>query len=495
VSVGEDTIDTRRLIENIRRHLSPMIDQLPPTFPLVADPSSRPAVLQTDRRSQDLTLLRGRLDPFEIRFKSHRRVFGWLVVAAKTLLRQLLTPVLEWQSAHNATTCRLFESLDHDARAVRAELDLRARALETELGHRFSDLDRRVVALESELGHRVRDIERRTATLETQVSTLETQVEHRRQAMVAALDTSREQMAAALEASQKHTAAALEASRAQMASVERKLRRILHDRSDVAAPVGPETPAADVHTRATSGEDLAALDFDYFAFEDRYRGSEAEIKRHHRRYLRHVVGQAPVLDLGCGRGEFLELLNEAGIAARGVDLDLDMVLLCRDKGLDVAHDDVFRCLDAVTDASLGAVFSSQLIEHFTPAVVVRLVDIVRRKLRPDGVLIFETINPRCLTVFARSFFLDPSHVWPFHPETMRFILETRGFTGIETEFFNPVVPSAALTQLLAAGPGVDVENTNRCLDLLNELLFSHQDYAIVCRNPLAGASDARARSR
>src|SRR5262249_23181014 len=112
VSVGEDTVDPRRLIENIRAHLTPLIDQPPPPFALVTDPSPDPAAPQADRRAQDLRLLRGRVDPSEIRLQSHRKVFGWSVVAAKKLLRQLLTPVLEWQSAYNAAALRLLESLD-----------------------------------------------------------------------------------------------------------------------------------------------------------------------------------------------------------------------------------------------------------------------------------------------------------------------------------------------------------------------------------------------
>jgi O-antigen chain-terminating methyltransferase len=490
VSVGEDTIDPRRLIENIRRHLSPLIEQLPPTFGLVADPSSGPAIPHTDRRAQDLTLLRGRIDPFEIRLRSHRKIFGWPVVAAKKLLRQLLTPVLEWQSAYNATALRLVESLDRDARAAGVELDrrtgeLRQRLAELEprlgeLGQRltaldlragelrqgFTDLDRRAGTLESEVGHRLEDVESRIGRRFSEIDRV-----------------------------QRAMAEAVETHRQQVARAERTLRRLLHERSQ-SATAGELRPSGDeALAKSTPRADLAGVAFDYFAFEERYRGSEAEIRRQHRRYLRHVAGAGPVLDLGCGRGEFLEALREAGIAARGVDLDLDMVLLCRDKGLDVAHDDLFRFLEAVPDSSLGAVFSSQVVEHLAPAAAIRLIDAARRTLRPDGVLIIETINPRCLTVFARSFFLDPSHVWPWHPDTMRFVLETRGFREIETEFFNPVVPADSLPQFRLTGPRTDGEGTQHSLDLLNELLFSHQDYAIVGRKSAADPADASTRSR
>src|SRR5262249_32840601 len=140
-----------------RRHLSPLIEQLPPTFGLVADPSSEAAVPHTDRRAQDLTFLRGRIDPFEIRLRSHRKIFGWPVVAAKKLLRQLLTPVLEWQSAYDAPALRLLESLDRDARAARVELDLRT----GELRQRLAELEPRL----GELGQRLTALDLRTGDL------------------------------------------------------------------------------------------------------------------------------------------------------------------------------------------------------------------------------------------------------------------------------------------------------------------------------------------
>jgi len=169
VSVGEDTVDPRRLIENIRAHLTPLIDQPPPTFALVTDPSSDPAAPQADRRAQDLRLLRGRVDPSEIRLQSHRKVFGWSVVAAKKLLRQLLTPVLEWQSAYNAAALRLLESLDRDARAARAEVDLRTGELRqrlAELEPRLGELGQRLAALDlrtGELRQGFTDLDRRAA--------------------------------------------------------------------------------------------------------------------------------------------------------------------------------------------------------------------------------------------------------------------------------------------------------------------------------------------
>ena len=225
-------------------------------------------------------------------------------------------------------------------------------------------------------------------------------------------------------------------------------------------------------------------EFDYAGLEDRFRGTEAEIKDRQRRYLKYFQGKESVLDIGCGRGEFLELLSEAGIKARGVDLDRDMALLCREKGLEIVQSDAFAHLEEIPDGSLGGIFCAQFIEHCRPHQVFRLAQVCERKLRAGGVLVFETINPKCLSVFARSFYLDPTHVWPFHPELSRFILETAGFSDIVLEVLSPVDAEVRIPHL-AVGTlsGKEKERLDRSVDIVNELLFGDQDYAIVAVKP------------
>jgi O-antigen chain-terminating methyltransferase len=224
----------------------------------------------------------------------------------------------------------------------------------------------------------------------------------------------------------------------------------------------------------------------YVRFEDRHRGTREEIRERQRAYLDLFRGAAPVLDVGCGRGEFLELCREAGIAARGVDLDPGMVARCRTAGLDVAEADVLAHLDAVPDASLGGVFCAQVIEHLAPDALVALVRLAHRKLRPGGVLLCETPNPACLTVFSGAFYVDLTHVKPIHPEAARFVLEAAGFRDVEIRYVNPVPPEGKLQPVeplwyMRRYEEAFLGQINDNLERLNQLLWGAQDYAVVGR--------------
>jgi O-antigen chain-terminating methyltransferase len=268
--------------------------------------------------------------------------------------------------------------------------------------------------------------------------------------------------------------------------MERKLRRILHmltDAQEVGEGFMPsrqaEGTAAQVELRKVPRQTLEP-DFDYFGFEERFRGSETDIKERQRIYVEYFQGKGEVLDIGSGRGEFLELLREAGIQAKGVDIDLDMVLVCREKGLDVVRQDAFAYLESLPDESLGGIFAAQVIEHLEPSRVIQLVKLCHRKLRQGGFLILETPNPKCLMVFAESFYMDFSHTRPIHPEAMRFLLKSIGFEGVELKFSAPVESSMRTPFLSdAGGRGTTLEEFNRGIERLNDLLYGFQDYAVI----------------
>lgn len=152
-------------------------------------------------------------------------------------------------------------------------------------------------------------------------------------------------------------------------------------------------------------------------FDSVFRGTEAFIRDRQRCYLALLEGKAPVVDLGCGRGEMLDLLAGAGIPAAGVDADPVMVARCRDKGHRVEHGDALAALSAHDDHSLGAVFSSQFIEHLAPVDVIRLLELALRKLRPGGLVIAETVNPHSPRAL-KAFWLDMTHRQPLFPEAL-----------------------------------------------------------------------------
>jgi SAM-dependent methyltransferase len=210
---------------------------------------------------------------------------------------------------------------------------------------------------------------------------------------------------------------------------------------------------------------------DYFAFESRMRGDSAEIRARQREYVNDFRDSAPVLDLGCGRGEFLVLLRDAGIDARGVDANADMVAFARGEGLAVEQADALAAVEALEDGSLGGVFAAQLLEHLPPSGLVRLLELAAAKLRPGGVLVAETINP--LSPLAlRNYFADLTHAQPLVPETLELLARQAGFTEVEKRFLNE--PEERLT--VPADPVLA-----RNVTLLNELIFAPLDYAILAR--------------
>ena len=210
---------------------------------------------------------------------------------------------------------------------------------------------------------------------------------------------------------------------------------------------------------------------DYFAYESRMRGSTESVRERQRPYVQDFREAAPVLDLGCGRGEFLGLLREAGLDARGVDLDADMVAFARGEGLDVEQTGAVEYLESIEDASLGGIFAAQVVEHLPPPVLVRLLELAAAKLRPGGLLVAETINP--LSPLAlRNYFADLTHAQPLVPETLELLARQSGFDSVAVRFANE--PEQKLEE--PADPTI-AANVHR----LNELLFAPLDYAILAR--------------
>jgi O-antigen chain-terminating methyltransferase len=180
---------------------------------------------------------------------------------------------------------------------------------------------------------------------------------------------------------------------------------------------------------------------DWLKFADRFRGSEDDIRARQRMYAARFRERAPVLDLGCGRGEMLQIFREAGIAARGIDSNDDSIALCQANGLDTEKADLFAYLSALPDASLGGVICCQVVEHLPPARLPEMIRLVHAKLRTGGLVAIETPNPECLAIFATHFYIDPTHRHPIPPALASFYLEEAGFGRIEIERLSPALES------------------------------------------------------
>jgi SAM-dependent methyltransferase len=209
----------------------------------------------------------------------------------------------------------------------------------------------------------------------------------------------------------------------------------------------------------------------YSLFEERFRGPAEDVAAKQRFYLPFLADlPGPVLDVGCGRGEFLRLLKAEGIAASGIETNSIAAGQCRQEGLAVVEGDGIAALGATPSGSLGAVVAFQVVEHWPPESIFAFLREARRALAPGGVLIAETINTDSLSAW-RAFFLDPSHVRPVPPEALRFLGEAAGFVDASIELLAPLPDRERLEESSA--------NDAK----LNRLLFGPQDYALIARAP------------
>jgi 2-polyprenyl-3-methyl-5-hydroxy-6-metoxy-1,4-benzoquinol methylase len=170
--------------------------------------------------------------------------------------------------------------------------------------------------------------------------------------------------------------------------------------------------------------------FDYQAFSHRFRGSEEHVKGSQTFYAPHFQGCHAVLDVGCGQGEFLEVMRDAGIPARGIDQSGESIAYCQSKGLDVQQSDLFTYLSGAAARSLDGIFCSQVVEHLPGPGIPELIRLCAAVLQTGGLLAIETPNPECLAIFATHFYLDPTHVRPVPSALLAFHMRESGFGGI-----------------------------------------------------------------
>ena len=219
-------------------------------------------------------------------------------------------------------------------------------------------------------------------------------------------------------------------------------------------------------------------------FEDQFRGSRDAIRARFESYLPLFDDASDVLEIGCGRGEFLDLLKARGVSARGIDLNHEMVEVCRTRGLDVTEADAVGYLSSVPDGSLGGIFSAQVVEHLQPGYLLRFLELAFVKLCPGGRLVLETLNPACWVAFFESYIRDITHVWPLHPETLKYLVVASGFNKATIEFRSPVpqqdrLQTVALPAIADAHLADLAEAFNANVEKLNSRIFAYLDYAVV----------------
>jgi SAM-dependent methyltransferase/flagellar biosynthesis chaperone FliJ len=488
---GLDEIDVERVVQHIRERVRERGDQTESAAlsPTALDDLSRQV-------EADLAVLHTEHDIYSTALTSHRRTWGRFVVRIKNLLRRLLSPILLRQSTYNGANTRFvsvlrqqIELLDRRAQRQLGSVETQLGAVQQQLGSAETQLgavqqqlgsaETQLGAVQQQLGSvggqlgavqqaiDQRDQERMSwrEWLERRLQDLETQARSVRpefEAMVSRVWQTREDEWRSL--------------REQVARTEGKVRRLLYRQAGGA----DERPATATEQPASLSADI---EFDSLGFGERFWGSRTEVMERRRPYVQLFRDTDVVVDLGCGRGEFLELLRAAGVDARGIDEDIDMLLLCHELGLPAEQGDARIYLRSLGEGSLGGIFAAHLIEHIEPALAIELVHLAYRALRPGGLLVLETPNPACLMTFASAFYMDFTHRRPIHPEALRFLARSVGFRDIEIHLLAPVDSSLRLPILEAPVLGERTEQFNRSVSCLNDLVFGPQDYALVARKP------------
>lgn len=228
--------------------------------------------------------------------------------------------------------------------------------------------------------------------------------------------------------------------------------------------------------------DNSNISINYLDFENKFRGSEEDIKEKFKVYLKYIENKNKILDIGCGRGEMLELLKENNIEALGIDINDHMINHCKTKGLNVKKADALEYLTKTEDNTLEGVFMGQVVEHLDFNYLITLMNIIKQKLTPEGILIIESPNPLCLYIYSYGFFVDPSHSKPVHPYTMDYVLNDIGFKEVKLKLLSPVPEDSSLTYLNESSENDEnINKLNENFKKINKLLFSYQDYAIIAK--------------
>lgn len=255
-----------------------------------------------------------------------------------------------------------------------------------------------------------------------------------------------------------------------------ELQRAVEQLATSGASAGGETGAA--APRGVAGAT-------YIGFEDQFRGTREQIRARLADYMPIFAGMKDVLDVGCGRGELLDLFRAHGIDARGVDMNGAMVDACRERGLEATTGDAVSYLEALPDGSLGGLIAIQVVEHLDPPVLVRFLETAFLKMRPGAPIVLETINAACWMAFFETYIRDLTHARPLHPDTLKFLVQASGFSHSDVRFRAPVVEQDRLPRVDAAAVSAElapiVHALNAHADQLNARLFSAMDYAVVAR--------------
>jgi O-antigen chain-terminating methyltransferase len=373
---------------------------------------------------------------------------GGIVNGVVQMWKRLLARVLDWhvreqvEFNRNVVACTdaMLEALRESSRAL-SELGARL-AQQEKIGDEMKDMRDHWAAWRVEWEHKLQENEfqflRSVADLQGAFQHQVTLIEASHRDLIRGQNT---EFHAALERHgfdiQTRLWADLEKLRSELERTIHSELRIIRQRAQIGAAVA--ALPAESSARDRGGESQGHIPLDYSKFAERFRGSEEYVKSGQRFYLPYFEGCRNVLDIGCGRGEFLEMMRDAAIPARGIDIDAESVAGCRLKGLAAEIADVFPYLASLEEGALDGIFCSQVVEHLPPERLPELIRLCAERLERGGVIAIETPNPECLAIFGTHFYLDPTHTRPVPHPLLMFYLEEYGVGQMELRRLSPAV--------------------------------------------------------
>ncbi len=448
------------------------VDRALPRAPDIPQPPAVPARDRPDRLASAHVVLAGTALPPARGLRTRLAHFVWRLVA----------PVFERQQAFNALVAEELNAVRHTERQTSAALGELATTLRDQAAA-LATFQSQLIRYFQQVTWYVDSKDRLAAgslmaVYDASINALTGELLRRAEATAVA--------GARVEGRVEAVAGAHEDLRRSLAIVQQAtqtLKREMERMVEAGRGTRPAEPVAPLEP----GERLES--YKYVCFEDLFRGSRDEIRERLRSYVPMFAGASDVLDVGCGRGELLDLLRAEGIGARGIDLNHEMVEGCRTRGLDVVEADLLGYLSGIPDGSLGGLIAVQVVEHLEPAYLMRALDVAFHKLRPGAPVVLETINVSCWYAFFASYIRDLTHVRPLHPETLQYLLTASGFQRARIEYRAPYPAAEKLQHVPPALDGdprlvADFADTfNANVDRLNGLLFTDLDYAAIAERP------------
>lgn len=429
-------------------------------------------------------------------FTSHRPILGKFIIRLKNFAKELLVQIFSRQIQYNFANAKVATALHQKLTSV-AKNQNDILAWRTQLDHTQTDLTARLdqlvwtqtsvsrglSATQEAFNKSLKDLETRTTlSINESLKDLETRITVSINELKSELRS--KSSADEIQFSEKASATAILEVQEQQRHLLRQIQE--HTRMAMDQQRRLSILLAEVRQHLTSTanterlERIASerdhlLDSLYYTLEERFRGTRDDIKDRLKVYLPYIealstsstaMGSLSALDIGCGRGEFLEWYREMGISAKGVELNRICVDECRKMELDVVESEARAFLTHQRDGSFNAVSAIHVVEHLPFDELIALLDEMLRVLRPQGLLILETPNPNNVLVGSGRFYLDPSHCKPLPPALLQFLVEARGFCNVQIHELHPF-PSFSHVQDSSVG------------QRFNELFYGPQDYAVL----------------